>query len=84
VPHALLERFLGLLVELRGAGLLRVKGVVAVEDGQRVLVQGVRHVFDRLRPVALPETGLVFVADRVEKSEVQALWQAMSKLKGPQ
>jgi G3E family GTPase len=84
VPQALLERFLGLLVELRGAGLLRVKGVVAVEDGQRVLVQGVRHVFDRLRPVALPETGLVFVADRVEKSEVQALWQAMSKLKGPQ
>lgn len=82
VPKDLLERFLGVLVELRGADLLRVKGVVAMQGNERVLVQGVRHVFDRLRPVALPETGLVFVANRVEKSEVQALWQAMSNLKG--
>jgi len=82
VPKDLLERFLAVLVELRGADLLRVKGVVALQGNERVLVQGVRHVFDRLRPVALPETGLVFVANRVQKSEVEALWQAMSKLKG--
>jgi G3E family GTPase len=80
VPKDLLERFLGLLVELRGADLLRVKGVVALEGGERVLVQGVRHVFDRLRPVGLPETGLVFITNRVEKREVEALWQAMSQL----
>ncbi len=82
VPKDLLERFLGVLVELRGADLLRVKGVVALEGDERVLVQGVRHVFDRLRPVELPETGLVFVANAVQKSEAEALWHAMSKLKG--
>jgi G3E family GTPase len=82
VPKDLLERFLGLLVELRGADLLRVKGVVALEGGERVLVQGVRHVFDRLRPIALRETGLVFVTNQVSKSEVEELWKAMSKLKG--
>ena len=82
VKRALLERFLGVLVDLRGADLLRVKGVVAVEGGA-VLVQGVRHVFDRLRPVELPATGLVFIANEVSRAEVEALWLAMSKLKGP-
>ncbi len=81
VPKSLLERFLGVLVELRGADLLRVKGILTVEEGERVLVQGVRHVFDRLRMVELPETGLVFITQHVEKKEVEALWQAMSKLK---
>lgn len=84
VPKDLLERFLGVLVELRGADLLRVKGVVGLQGNERVLVQGVRHVFDRLRPVSLAETGLVFVTNRVAKSEVQALWRAMSKLKRPE
>jgi G3E family GTPase len=78
----LLERFLTVLVDLRGADLLRVKGVVALEEGGAVLVQGVRHVFDRLRPVVTPATGLVFIAERMSKDEVQGLWQAMSKLKG--
>jgi G3E family GTPase len=80
VPKDLLERFLGMLVELRGADLLRVKGVVDLEGNGRVLIQGVRHVFDRLRPVELPQTGLVFVTNRMEKSEVEALWHAMSEL----
>jgi hypothetical protein len=39
-------------------------------------------VFDRLRPVAKSETGLVFITHGVEQSEVDALWQAMSNLKG--
>jgi G3E family GTPase len=82
VKRALLERFLAVLVDLRGADLLRVKGVVALEDGSAVLVQGVRHVFDRLRPVALPATGLVFIANQLERAEVEALWLAMSRLKG--
>ncbi len=82
-PRGLLERFVSVLVDLRGADLLRVKGVVGLEDGSAVLVQGVRHVFDRLRPVEAPVTGLVFIADRVAKDEVEALWRAMSKLKGP-
>ena len=81
VAKTLLERFLGLLAELRGADLLRIKGVVALENGECVAVQGVRHVFDRLRPVpAIPATGLVFITRGIEKRDVESLWQAMSGL----
>jgi len=80
VPRALLEHFIATLVELRGADLLRVKGVVPLAEGGSVLVQGVRHVFDRLRPIGRGEPGLVFVTHRVEKAEIEALWQAMERL----
>jgi G3E family GTPase len=83
VSRALLERFLAVLVDLRGADLLRVKGVVALDSGEHVAVQGVRHVFDRLRPIShASATGLVFIAQNMEKRGVEALWQAMSSLKG--
>jgi G3E family GTPase len=82
VPRALLEHFIATLVELRGADLLRVKGVVALQEGGSVLVQGVRHVFDRLRPLERGEPGLVFVTHRVEKAEIEALWRAMARLFG--
>ena len=79
----LLERFLALLVELRGADLLRVKGIVALDGGEHVAVQGVRHVFDRLRPIAdRPSTGLVFITQSMAERDVHALWRAMSSLKG--
>jgi G3E family GTPase len=82
ISRELLERFLAVLVDLRGADLLRVKGIVAVDDGQFVAVQGVRHVFDRLRPVrAAAGTGLVFITRHVTEGEVRALWDAMSALK---
>lgn len=81
VERELLERFLAVLVELRGADLLRVKGIVALAGGAHVAVQGVRHVFDRLRPAAhAAETGLVFITRRIGAREVEALWQAMSAL----
>jgi G3E family GTPase len=79
VRRALLQQFLGTLVDLRGKDLLRVKGVVPVEDG-RVLVQGVRHVFARLRPVDKGEPALVFITNGVEQGEVEALWRAMRGL----
>jgi len=79
VRKALLQHFLATLVELRGKDLLRVKGVVPVEEGL-VLVQGVRHVFDRLRPVAKGEAALVFITNGVEQREVEALWHAMKGL----
>jgi G3E family GTPase len=82
VARELLERFLTVLVDLRGADLMRVKGIVSLKNGEFVAVQGVRHVFDRLRPVAKSETGLVFITKGVEEREVEALWQAMSNLKG--
>ena len=79
VPRALLQQFLSTLVDLRGADLLRVKGFVPVESGL-VAVQGVRHVFDRLRPVERGEAALVFITNGVEQGEVEALWQAMRRL----
>lgn len=81
VPRALLEQFLSTLVELRGADLLRVKGLVRIGASEFVLVQGVRHVFDRLRPAAGGESALVFIS-RLQDDEIEGLWQAMSKLKG--
>jgi hypothetical protein len=49
-----------------------------------VVVQGVRHVFDRLRPAprsqAAGDPVLVFITKQVEKSEVEALWRAMKAL----
>jgi G3E family GTPase len=84
VSKDLLERFLALLVDLRGADLLRVKGIVALEDGEYVAVQGVRHVFDRLRPAKGTGTGLVFITHDLEQREVEALWQAMSNIRGKQ
>jgi G3E family GTPase len=81
VPRALLEQFLSTLVELRGADLLRVKGIVRIGANEFVLVQGVRHVFDRLRPAPAGESALVFIS-RLHDDEIEGLWQAMSKLKG--
>jgi hypothetical protein len=56
-----------------------VKGVVPVEEGL-VLVQGVRHVFDRLRPIEAGEPALVFITNGVARGEVQKLWEAMKGL----
>jgi G3E family GTPase len=80
VPRALLEQFLSTLVELRGADLLRVKGIVRISAAEFVLVQGVRHVFDRLRPAPGGESALVFIS-RLQDGEIEGLWQAMSKLR---
>jgi G3E family GTPase len=83
VAKDLLERFLSVLVDLRGADLLRVKGIVALDNGECVAVQGVRHVFDQLRPVSRASgTGLVFITRGMEPREVDALWQAMCTLRG--
>jgi len=43
-------------------------------------VQGVRHVFDRLRPVEMPATGLVFITHRVSREDAEALWRALLRL----
>ena len=55
------------------------KGFVPVESGL-VAVQGVRHVFDRLRAVDRGEPALVFITKGVEEAEVAALWRAMKGL----
>ena len=79
VRRELLQQFISTLIDLRGPDLLRVKGFVPLESGL-VAIQGVRHVFDRLRPVESGEPALVFITNGVEKNEVEALWQAMRRL----
>ena len=79
VRRELLQQFISTLIDLRGPDLLRVKGFVPLESGM-VAVQGVRHVFDRMRPVENGEPALVFITNGVEKSEVEALWQAIRRL----
>ena len=80
VRRALLQQFLGALVDLRGKDLLRVKGIVPLEKNQFVVVQGVRHVFARLQPVERGEPALVFITNGIEQGEVEALWRAMKGL----
>ena len=79
VRRELLQQFIATLVELRGGDLLRVKGVVPVEEGL-VLVQGVRHVFDKFRRVGSGEPALVFVTNAIERTEIEGLWQALVRL----
>jgi G3E family GTPase len=79
VRRELLQHFIATLVELRGKDLLRVKGFVPVEEGL-VAVQGVRHVFDRLRQVERGLPALVFITNGIEQREVEALWNAMKGL----
>ena len=79
VRRELLQQFISTLVDLRGPDLLRVKGFVPLESGM-VAIQGVRHVFDRMRPAEGGEPALVFITHGVEKSEVEALWRAMKSL----
>jgi G3E family GTPase len=86
VPRALFQEFIDLLVRLRGADLLRVKGILRFDDaGTPVVVQGVGHVFDREVPLArgasMPATStLIVIARRVARADVQALWQVLSAL----
>lgn len=83
VPHAAFDVFLDTLVRLRGADLLRVKGIVRFDDTpQPMLVQGVRHVFDAPRPwpaTASSPAGstLVVIARRLSADDVRALWLAL-------
>ena len=79
VRRELLQQFISTLVDLRGPDLLRVKGFVPLESGM-VAIQGVRHVFDRMRHAEGGEPALVFITNGVEKREVEALWQAMRRL----
>jgi hypothetical protein len=50
-----------------------------VEEGL-VAVQGVRHVFDRLRQAERGQPALVFITNGIEQRELEALWNAMKGL----
>ncbi|MEO6408425.1 MAG: GTP-binding protein [Burkholderiaceae bacterium] len=74
-----------LVISLRGADLLRVKGIVNVE-GEPVVVQGVGHVFHPPLPLdrwPSEDMGsrLVFITRGIEASTLRALFDAVGALR---
>ena len=77
--------FLDLLRQAHGPKLLRVKGLIGLDDdlGRPVLIHGVQHVFHpptRLDawPDADHRTRVVFILRDLEPSFVEGLWQAFA------
>ncbi|MCB8818969.1 CobW family GTP-binding protein [Microvirga rosea] len=83
IRQGTLDMFLDLLRSTQGAKLLRVKGLVGLaEDPEHpVVIHGVQHVIHV--PAVLPRwpsddrrSRIVFIVDDLEKSAVEALWNA--------
>jgi G3E family GTPase len=77
--------FLDLLRQAHGPNLLRVKGLVGLDDDpdRPVLVQGVQHVFHPpVRLDAWPDgdrrTRLVFILRDKEPAFIEGLWNAFA------
>ncbi len=80
-----LELFLSLLTSYHGPNLLRMKGLIKLEDDptRPLVVHGVQHVFHP--PVRLPswpdqvdETRLVFIVKDIEKRMIEELFKAFT------
>jgi G3E family GTPase len=76
------SRWLGVLRNVRGADLLRVKGILNVRDEPAPLViHGVHHVFHPpVRLAAWPDADhrsrLVFITRDISRAEIEATLQA--------
>jgi G3E family GTPase len=73
-----------LLTDLRGADLLRVKGIINV-DGRPLVIQGVQHIFHP--PVELDawpsenrDSRLVFIARKLQPDSIRLLFEASRSL----
>ncbi len=85
--RAVFERCVEVLTSLRGADLLRVKGLVnVVGEAGPVVVQGVQHLFHP--PVALAawpsddrRSRLVFITRKIERQTVADLFSAIAAIK---
>jgi G3E family GTPase len=85
--RAVFERCVEVLTSLRGADLLRVKGLVnVIGEAGPVVVQGVQHLFHP--PVALAawpgedrRSRLVFITRKIERASVAALFSAIAAIK---
>jgi G3E family GTPase len=80
IPQAKLQFFLQLLVMLRGADLLRVKGIVNVAERpeQPAVIHGVQHIFHPLTwleawPSADRRTRLVFIVRDIDPKQITEL-----------
>lgn len=87
LKRGVFEEFIDVLVRLRGADLLRVKGFIRFDDdpGTPVLIQGVCHAFDRYaragKQATTPEVStLVFIVRALSRTDVESLWKSLSSL----
>ena len=85
-PRALFQEFIDVLVRLRGADLLRVKGILHFEgESAPVLVQGVCHVFDKHVALASnasapAKSTLVFIVRALRRAQIESLWHSLHSL----
>jgi len=84
VSPAAFEYFLSLLRAAHGEHLLRLKGIVKLDDerGRPIIIHGVQHVFHPpLRLAAWPDadhrTKLVFITKNLEEKIISRLWDAL-------
>ncbi len=77
--------FIELLRSLHGPGLLRVKGIIALNDrpDAPIVIHGVQHVFHPpVRLAAWPDadhsTRLVFIVKNIPAGTIAALWSAFT------
>lgn len=86
LPRALFQDFLAILVRLRGADLLRVKGILHFEgEPVPVLIQGVCHVFDKhvalAKGASAPDRStLVFIVRALARKDIESLWLSLLAL----
>ena len=86
--RSVFERCVEVLTSLRGADLLRVKGLVNVAgEAGPVVIQGVQHLFHP--PVTLAgwpsadkRSRLVFITRKIERQTVADLFSAIAAIKG--
>lgn len=89
LPWAVFEQAMAVLTALRGADLLRVKGLVAVEGCRGpVVVHAVQHVAHR--PIELQDwpdgdrrSRLVFITRNLAKAQVEQLFAAVAAINPP-
>jgi G3E family GTPase len=82
VTSAGLEVWMGMLGEVQGPNLLRIKGIVNV-DGRPIVIQAVQHMFHPLSE--LPEwpnddrrSRIVFITRNVERERIERTLEALS------
>ncbi len=82
VTFAGLEMWMGMLGEVRGPNLLRIKGIVNVDD-RPIVIQAVQHMFHPLRE--LPEwpgddrrSRIVFITRDVSRAQIERTLDALS------
>ena len=90
MPKSGFDLFLNLLREAHGPHLLRVKGIIGLDDepDRPVVIHGVQHVFHP--PMSLDHwpngerrTRIVFILKDMEPKFVEGLWQAFTGVVAP-